>query len=82
MEVLKCNNCRNCSNCWAKIAQNDRSHGMDISRIIKVKKIEKKIRKMTPLTVKNEFSKKFKSLQCNMIQGTLNPNITFLCEKL
>jgi len=42
----------------------------------------KKIRKMTPLTVKMEFSKFFKSLQFSMVQGSLNPNITFLGEKL
>ena len=29
-----------------------------------------------------EFSKKFKSLQFSMIQGSLNPNITLLGEKL
>ena len=35
-----------------------------------------KIGKMTHLTVKNEFSKNFKSLQFLMVQGSLNPNIT------
>ena len=29
-----------------------------------------------------EFSKKIKSLQFSMVQGSLNPNITFLSEKL
>ena len=29
-----------------------------------------------------EFSKKFKSLQFSMVQGSLNPNITVLDEKL
>ena len=29
-----------------------------------------------------EFSKKFKSLQFLMVQGSLNPNITFLGEKV
>ena len=42
-----------------------------------------KIRKMTPsLTVKMEFSKNVKILQCLMLQGSLNPNMTFLGEKL
>ena len=40
-----------------------------------------KIRNMTPLTVM-EFSKHFKSLQFLMVQGSLNPNITFLGVKL
>ena len=31
---------------------------------------------------KMEFSKKIKSLQYLMVQGSLNPNITFLGEKL
>ena len=40
-------------NCWKKIAQNDRSHAMDISRITKViLKNCQKIGKMTHLTVK------------------------------
>ena len=43
-------------NCWKKIAQNDRLHAMDISRIAKViLKNCQKIEKMTPLTVKIEF---------------------------
>ena len=42
----------------------------------------KERKKMTPLTVKNEFSKNVKSLQFPMVQGSLNPNIIFLCEKL
>ena len=37
---------------------------------------------MTHLTVKNEFSKNVQCLQFFMVQGSLNPNITFLCEKL
>ena len=39
----------------------------------------KKIGKITPLTVKKN---KFKSLQFLMVQGSLNPNIIFLGEKL
>ena len=70
-------------NCWKKIAQNDRSHAMDISRITKViLKNCQKIGKMTPLTVKNEIFKNLKSLEFCMIQGSLNPNITFLGQKL
>ena len=42
----------------------------------------KKIGKMTHLAVKMEFSKSVKSLQFIMVQGSLNPNITFLGEKL
>jgi len=38
--------------------------------------------KITPLTVKNLISKFFKSLQVLTVQGSLNPNITFLGEKL
>ena len=68
-------------NCWEK--KNDRLHAMDISRITKViLKNCQKIRKMTHLTVKMEFSKKFKSLKFLMVQGSLNPNITFLGEKV
>ena len=56
---------------------------MDISRITKViLKNCQKIVKMTPLTVKMEFSKNVKSLHFLMVQGSLNPNITFLGEKL
>ena len=56
---------------------------MDISRITKVTlKNCQKIEKMTHLTVKMEFSKTFKSLQFSMVQGSLNPNITILGEKL
>ena len=41
-------------NCWKKLAPNDTSHGMDISRITKVVlKNCQKIGKMTSLTVKN-----------------------------
>ena len=59
------------------------SHAMDISRITKVTlKNCQKIEKMTPLTVKMEFSKNVKSLQFFMVQGSLNLNITFLGEKL
>ena len=71
-------------NCWEKMAQNDRSHAMDISKIIKVilENCKKNVR-MTHLTEKkNEFSDNFKSLQFFMVQGSLNPNITFLREKL
>ena len=51
---------------------------MDILRITKViLKNCQKIGKMTPLTVE-----KFKSLHFLMVQGSLNPNITFLGEKL
>ena len=47
-------------NCWGKIAQNDMSHAMDISRITKViLKNCLKIGKMTPLAVKNGIFKKF-----------------------
>jgi len=46
-------------NCWKKIAQNDGSHAMDISRITKlILKNCKKIEKMTPLTVKNGIFRK------------------------
>ena len=56
---------------------------MDISRITKViMKNCKKIEKMTPLTVKMEFSKNVKSLQFPMVQGSHNQNIIFLYEKL
>ena len=59
------------------------SHAMDISRITKViLKNWQKIEKMTPLTVKNEFSKNVKSLQFHMIQCSLNLNIILLHEKL
>ena len=70
-------------NCCKKIAQNDRSHAMDISRITKViLKNCQNFEKMTPLTVKMEFSKNLKSLQFPMLQGSLNTNIIFLGEKL
>ena len=56
---------------------------MDISRITKVIwKNCPKIEKMAQITVKMEFSKNIKSLQFLMVQGSLNPNITFLGEKL
>ena len=48
-------------NCWIKIAQNDRSHAMDISRITKPLYIEKlsKNRKNDPLKRKKmNFQKK------------------------
>ena len=39
--------------------------------------------KMAPLTPKNDFSnKKIKSLSFLFVQGLLNPNFTFLDEKL
>ena len=47
-----------------------------------IEKLQKKIGKMTPLTVKKWYLKKFKSLQFHMVQGSLNPDITFLGEKL
>ena len=37
---------------------------------------------MTNLAVKMEFSKNVEILQFIMVQGSLNPNITFLGEKL
>merc|ERR1712115_626335 len=47
-------------NCWKKVAYNDRSHAMDISRITKViLKNCQKIGKMTHFTVKNGIFKKF-----------------------
>ena len=63
---------------------------LDISKITKVyieklqqqKKMKKDKKKMTHLAVKMEFKKKFKRLQFFMVQGSLNPNITFLGEKL
>ena len=46
-------------NCWKKIAQNDRSYAMDISRITKViLKNCPKIGKRTYLTVKKGIFKK------------------------
>ena len=45
-------------------------------------KLSKKLEKITSLTVKKEFSKNIKSLQFPMVQGSLNPNITFLGGKL
>ena len=63
-------------------ALNHRSHVMDISRITKViMKNCQEIEKMTPLTVKKGILKK-KSLQFHMVQGSLNPNTTFIGEKL
>ena len=38
--------------------------------------------KNTPLTVKMELSKTFKSPYFLMIKGHINPKITSLCEKL
>ena len=37
---------------------------------------------MNHLTVKNGIFKKIKSRQYSMIQGSLNPNITFVGDKL
>ena len=51
---------------------------MDISRI--TKDILKNCQKITPLTVKK--IKKIKSLQFLMVHGSLNPNITYLGEKV
>ena len=67
-----------------KTTQNDRSHAMDISRIIKVilKNYHPKNWKMSHLTVKKGIFKKIQSLQFLMVQGSLNPNIRFLGEKL
>ena len=46
-------------------------------------KIAKKIEKISHLMVKNWiFNFFFNSLQFSMVQGSLNPNITFLSEKL
>ena len=59
------------------------SHAMNISRITKViMKNCQKLGKMPPLTVKNGIFKKIKSLQFLMVQSSLNPNMTFLGEKL
>ena len=51
---------------------------MVISRITKVilKNCQKRKKK------KMEFSKNFQSLKIAMVQGSLNPNITILGEKL
>ena len=60
----------------------DMSHAMHISRITKVtlKNYPKNLEKMTPLTVNMNFSKQIiKSLQFLMVQGSLTPNIIFLC---
>ena len=60
------------------------SHAMDISRITKVTlKNCQKNRKNDPFNRKKmEFSKNVKSLHFPMVQGSLNPNIIFLHEKL
>ena len=58
---------------------------MDISRITKVvlKKKTQKIGNNDPFSRKKmEFSKNVKSLQFIMVQGSLNPNITFLGKNL
>ena len=69
-------------NCWKKMAQNDRSHAMDISRIAKVMlKNCQKIEKNDPFNRKYLIFNK-KSLQFLMVQGSLNPNIALLGEKL
>ena len=57
---------------------------MDISRITEViLKNCKKNQKDDQFNHKKfEFPKKMKGLQFSMVQGSLNPNITFLGEKL
>ena len=52
-------------------------HAMDISKITKVI-----LKNMTHFSVKNGIFKKCQNLQFIMVQGSLNPNITFLGEKL
>ena len=67
----------------ARHCQAEKKDILDISRITKgILKNCKKIGKMNPLTVKNGIFKNVKSLQFPMLQGSLNPNIIFLHEKL
>ena len=47
-----------------------------------IEKMPKKSEKRTHLNVRNGILKKFQSLQFLVVQGSLNPNITFLGEKL
>jgi len=64
---MKCTNLHR--NCWKKIAKNDRSHAMDISRNTKaILKNCQKIGKMTPLSVKNWIFKKCQN--CSIPYGT------------
>ena len=73
-------------NCWKRIAKNDRSHAMYSSRITNQSYIEKKLvlknRENDPFNLKNWIILKISSLKIDMVQGSLNPNITFLGEKL
>ena len=65
---------------------NDRSHAMDIGHLKNHQSYFEKLpknRENDPFNRKNWiFKKKIKSLQFLIVQGSLNPNITFLVEKL
>ena len=59
------------------------SHAMDISRITSyMEKLPKNLKNGPYNRKKWNFQKNVKSLQFLMVQGPLNPNITFLGEKL